>query len=63
MSNFVLQMHKLIAHKRFTLAGGTYINEVLSLPTPSPSKTLEAATKLWDCAESHVKEKQTLLAS
>lgn len=66
ISNFALQMHKLIAHKRFTLAGGTYTNEVLSLPTPSPqrspSKALEAATKSWDCAASPVKEKQILLA-
>lgn len=64
--NFALQMHKLIAHKMFTLAGGTYTNEVLSLPIPtpngSPCKALQAATKVWDCAASHLKEKQILLA-
>lgn len=66
LGNFVLQMHKFIAHKRFTLVGGTYTNEVLSLPIlssqGSPSKALQAATKLWDCAASHLKEKQILLA-
>lgn len=60
MGNFVLQMHKLIAHKMFMLAGGTYTNEVLSLPIPSPqgspSKALHAATKVWDSAAARLKE-------
>lgn len=66
MGNFVVQVHKLIARKMFMLAGGTYTNEVLSFPIPgpqgSPSKALQAATKVWDSAASHLKEKQILLA-
>lgn len=49
------------------LAGRTYTNEVLSLPTPSPqgspSRALKEVTKVWDYAASHLKEKQILLAT